>query len=249
LNNDIILGAGGSNVAIGTTTANVPLTVRKTAYSIYASFGFTGGNPSIVLGASGSVTVGGSSRYLSYIDTYTDNSDNTTLAINWNGYSNETGSGSEWFRDTIIGNGKRGSVLYVDGSASTVGIGNTISIGPRLDVRSNASYTSAMTQPAFFGSNDTTGPLGVVIQTISGSGNAIRTEITSTRYGVSGNDLTLNRDSGAGAGGLTVKYQGHVGINNPNPVYHLDVEGTSRTTSTAMIGSGVGLLQFSMDWY
>ena len=133
------------------------------------------------------------------------------------------------------------------GLGANVAIGISSSIGPKLDVRSTASYSSAMTQPAFFGSNDASGPLGMVIQTISGSGNAIRTELTSTRYGVSGNDLTINRDSGAGAGGLTVKYQGNVGVNNPNPVHNLDVDGTSRTTSTAMIGSGVGLLQFAMD--
>jgi hypothetical protein len=133
------------------------------------------------------------------------------------------------------------------GLGANVAIGISSSIGPKLDVRSSASYSSAMTQPAFFGSNDVTGPLGMVIQTISGSGNAIRTELTSTRYGVSGNDLTINRDSGAGAGGLTVKYQGNVGVNNPNPSLNLDVDGTSRTTSTAMIGSSVGLLQFAMD--
>jgi hypothetical protein len=133
------------------------------------------------------------------------------------------------------------------GLGANVAIGISSSIGPKLDVRSSASYSSAMTQPAFFGSNDASGPLGMVIQTISGSGNAIRTELTSTRYGVSGNDLTINRDSGAGAGGLTVKYQGNVGVNNPNPSLNLDVDGTSRTTSTAMIGSSVGLLQFAMD--
>jgi hypothetical protein len=135
----------------------------------------------------------------------------------------------------------------VMGLGSNVAIGISSSIGPKLDVRSSASYSSAMTQPAFFGSNDASGPLGMVIQTISGSGNAIRTELTSTRYGVSGNDLTINRDSGAGAGGLTIKYQGNVGVNNPNPIHNLDIDGTSRTTSTAMIGSGVGLLQFAMD--
>ena len=150
------------------------------------------------------------------------------------------------------GNGSGSDIFTVDTSGNVVANGNVAigissSIGPRLDARSNGSYTAAMTQPAFFGSNDASGPLGMVIQTISGSGNAIRTELTSTRYGVSGNDLTINRDSGAGAGGLTVKYQGNVGVNNPNPVHNLDVDGTSRTTSTAMIGSGVGLLQFAMD--
>ena len=133
------------------------------------------------------------------------------------------------------------------GLGANVAIGISSSIGPKLDVRSTASYSSAMTQPAFFGSNDASGPLGMVIQTISGSGNAIRTEITSTRYGVSGNDLTLNRDSGAGSGGLTVKYQGNVGVNDANPAHNLDVNGNTRTQGTAMIGSGVGLLQFAMD--
>ena len=133
------------------------------------------------------------------------------------------------------------------GLGANVAIGISSSIGPKLDVRSSASYSSAYTQPAFFGSNDASGPLGIVIQTISGSGNAIRSEITSTRYGVSGNDLTLNRDSGAGAGGLTVKYQGNVGVNDANPAHNLDVNGNTRTQGTAMIGGSVGLLQFAMD--
>ena len=133
------------------------------------------------------------------------------------------------------------------GLGANVSIGISSSIGPKLDVRSSASYSSAYTQPAFFGSNDASGPLGVVIQTISGSGNAIRSEITSTRYGVSGNDLTLNRDSGAGSGGLTVKYQGNVGVNDANPAHNLDVNGNTRTQGTAMIGGSVGLLQFAMD--
>ena len=133
------------------------------------------------------------------------------------------------------------------GLGANVSIGISSSIGPKLDVRSSASYSSAYTQPAFFGSNDASGPLGMVIQTISGSGNAIRTELTSTRYGVSGNDLTLNRDSGAGSGGLTVKYQGNVGVNDANPAHNLDVNGNTRTQGTAMIGGSVGLLQFAMD--
>ncbi len=149
--------------------------------------------------------------------------------------------GSVPLRINELGN----NVLIATGG-SYVGIGTTSPL-VRLDARSDTSYTSTLTQPAFFGTKDTTGPLGIVIQTISGSGNPLRTEITSTRYGVSGNDLSLNRDSGAGAGGLIVKYQGNVGVNEANPGYKLDVNGDSRLRDTVMVGSNIGLMQFAMD--
>jgi hypothetical protein len=113
-------------------------------------------------------------------------------------------------------------------SGGSIGIGIATPLSTRLDVRSNASYTTSVTQPAFFGTNDATGPLGIVIQTIN-SGGILRTDITSTRYGVSGNDLSLNVDSSDPntGGGLYIKYRGNVGIGTNNPEHKLDVRSPS----------------------
>jgi glycosyltransferase involved in cell wall biosynthesis len=77
-------------------------------------------------------------------------------------------------------------------SCQKVAIGtNSPLANVRTDVRSTSSLTSAVGQPIFLGSNDTTGPLGVVIQHICGNG-VCRVDFTSTRYGISGNDLSNN---------------------------------------------------------
>ena len=95
----------------------------------------------------------------------------------------------------------------------------------RTDVRSTSSLTSAVGQPMFLGSNDTTGPLGVVIQHICGNG-VCRVDFTSTRYGISGNDLSLNVDSSDPntGGGLYVKYRGNVGISTSSPCTKLSIK-------------------------
>jgi hypothetical protein len=240
LGNNVILNLNGGNVGIGTTNfegskllvdGNIGFAGDTTKYlympnvnqgtgSIYMQAGF------------GSSQAGGAVRLHGH---------NATSYVGGDVEVGLSGKGSFLVNSTI--GGTRFLTLNIAGN---LGLG-VISPLTRLDARSNASYTSAITQPAFFGSNDVTGPLGIVIQTICASGNAIRTEITSTRYGVSGNDLTLNRDSGAGAGGLTVKYQGNVGVNDSNPTHNLDVNGTTRIQDTTMLGSNVGLLQFAMD--
>jgi hypothetical protein len=104
-------------------------------------------------------------------------------------------------------------------SGGNVGIGTCTPLSTsRVDIRSNCSLTAAFGQPIFVGSNDTTGPLGIVVQHICANG-VCRVDITSTRYGVSGNDLSLNVDSSDPntGGGLYVKYRGNVGIGTSDP--------------------------------
>lgn len=107
-------------------------------------------------------------------------------------------------------------------AAGKVGIGTTSPVGDvRTDVRSSCPLTAPTGQPIFFGSNDVTGPLGIVVQHICGNG-VCRADITSTRYGVSGNDLSLNVDSSDPntGGGLYIQYRGGVGIGTSNPTTH-----------------------------
>ena len=92
-----------------------------------------------------------------------------------------------------------------------------------LDSRSGVSLTSNG-QMAFFGSSDNSGPLGMVFQHINANG-ICRSDITSTRYGVSGNDLSLNVDSTNpySTGGMLIKYGGGVAIATGQPCGALDV--------------------------
>ena len=92
-----------------------------------------------------------------------------------------------------------------------------------LDSRSGVALTSNG-QMAFFGSSDCSGPLGVVIQHICGHG-ICRVEFTGTRYGISGNDVSINIDNGnpAAVGGMLIKYQGGVAMGTGQPCGALDV--------------------------
>jgi hypothetical protein len=92
-----------------------------------------------------------------------------------------------------------------------------------LDSRSGVALTSNG-QMAFFGSGDNSGPLGVVIQHICGHG-ICRVEFTGTRYGISGNDVSINIDGGnpAAVGGMLIKYQGGVAMGTGQPCGALDV--------------------------
>jgi hypothetical protein len=118
------------------------------------------------------------------------------------------------------------NILLQIHSCQKVAIGtNSPLANVRTDVRSTSSLTSAVGQPIFLGSNDTTGPLGVVIQHICGNG-VCRVDFTSTRYGISGNDLSLNVDSSDPntGGGLYIKYRGNVGIGTSSPCAKLSVK-------------------------
>jgi hypothetical protein len=102
-------------------------------------------------------------------------------------------------------------------------IGSGITPYTSLDSRSGVSLTSNG-QMAFFGSSDNSGPLGMVFQHINANG-ICRSDITSTRYGVSGNDLSLNVDSTNPycTGGMLIKYGGGVAISTGQPCGALDV--------------------------
>jgi hypothetical protein len=93
-----------------------------------------------------------------------------------------------------------------------------------LDSRSGVGLTNPVGQMAFFGSSDNSGPLGMVFQHFCGHGMC-RVDITSTRYGVSGNDLSLNIDSTNPytTGGMLIKYGGGVAIATGQPCGALDV--------------------------
>jgi hypothetical protein len=148
-----------------------------------------------------------------------------------------TGGGGNWSMGAASGNkwivyqrcdlpvGQDAHRLTIVGSTGNVGIGTTSPFSDtRLDVRSKCALTANVGQPVFFGSNDATGPLGLAIQHICGNG-VCRVDLTSTRYGVSGNDLSLNVDSGNpnSVGGLYIKYQGNVGIGTSSPDTRLHI--------------------------
>ena len=114
-------------------------------------------------------------------------------------------------------------------------IGSGITPYTSLDSRSGVSLTSNG-QMAFFGSSDNSGPLGLVFQHICGNG-VCRADITGTRYGISGNDISINMDSSApDTGGLYLKYRGSVGIGNACPQGGLDIYvNGAGTTNTGQI--------------
>jgi hypothetical protein len=103
-------------------------------------------------------------------------------------------------------------------------LGSGITPYTSLDSRSGTGLTSNVGQMAFFGSSDNSGPLGMVFQHFCQYGMC-RVDITSTRYGVSGNDLSLNVDSTNPycTGGMLIKYGGGVAISTGQPCGALDV--------------------------
>jgi len=117
-------------------------------------------------------------------------------------------------------------------------LGSGITPYTSLDSRSGVSLTSNG-QMMFIGSSDNSGPLGLVFQHVCGNGYC-RADITATRYGISGNDLSLNVDSTNPdtGGGMTIKYRGNVGIGtgSPNSRLHILTSGTSNYNAGANRG-------------
>ena len=118
-------------------------------------------------------------------------------------------------------------------------LGSGITPYTSLDSRSGVSLTSNG-QMLFVGSSDNSGPLGMVFQHINANG-VCRSDITSTRYGISGNDLSLNVDSTNpfSTGGVLIKYGGGVAMGTGQPCGALDVY---RQGSGAASGTGDNLI-------
>jgi len=120
-----------------------------------------------------------------------------------------------------------------------------------LDSRSGVALTSNGAM-AFFGSSDNSGPLGVVIQHICGHG-ICRVEFTGTRYGISGNDVSINIDTGnpAAVGGMLIKYQGGVAMGTGQPCGALDVykagSGAAGTGDNLIVRGGNGASVFGSN--
>ena len=102
-------------------------------------------------------------------------------------------------------------------------IGSGITPYTSLDSRSGVGLINNG-QMMFVGSSDNSGPLGIVFQHICANG-ICRSDITSTRYGISGNDLSLNVDSTNpySTGGILIKYGGGVAMGTGQPCGALDV--------------------------
>jgi hypothetical protein len=80
---------------------------------------------------------------------YDQNSDNTDLWINYTGYQ----SGTTYFRDFRVGNGKQSQLLFVDGSAGTVAVTNGLTVGGTLGVTGAITGASVTTGNSNLGSN------------------------------------------------------------------------------------------------
>jgi len=215
------LGIGGGGG--GTVTSVAALTVGTTGTDLASSVATGTTTPVITLNVpTASATNRGA---LSATDWSTFNG-KTTLASAV--AATNTWAGTQTFSNATY------SALFTGGN---VGIATTSPIA-RLDARgTNSKTTGSRDTAAFFGSNDASNPLGLSIG-YSYLGSRSHVDLLSTVYGTSGNDLDLNVNDGAG--GMTVVYQGNVGVNQRVPGSTLDVKGTLRLS-----GSTSGYVGFS----
>lgn len=138
--NDIFYDVG--NVGIGTTNPPYPLAIEKLdTYGTMLGIGHAT-TDNLYFGASNEATAHvdptmyGESRYFGFINTGIDNSDASAIVLNHVGYQ----EGTDYFRDTIIADGKKEAIAIFDGSSKNVGIG-IISPSEKLDVDGNIKLT------------------------------------------------------------------------------------------------------------
>lgn len=208
LNAQITVESSG-DVGVGTTAPQAKLEVERPWGS---------GGPNDVAAFFGS-RIADSGRYNTYIIGHTlgvgydDPTDGAQLWINWNGYQ---ASGSH-YRDFVVGNGRRASLMRVVGSSGNVGIG-TASPDASLDIWK--SY-SAGTDSLRFSFNDGSAYWMGIQTYVVGAGNV--------GYKFRTHNVSNTVDA------LAITGNGKIGIGTTSPSVKLDVVGDG--SSAAVINA------------
>ena len=222
-----------SGLGIATTPLAGNLSISTSAFSNAGTKSYTADN------------VGGISAYVSSQDPYRG-----YLDI----YSTRSGDGGTLGGSIIrfLTSSVSSSVNAIERMAITqagnVGIGTTFVITPYLgagqsgvlQVATNVAKTaSGGPHPvAFFGSNDATYPLGLLIQTITGATTGDRKlKIQGTEIGVSANSIVMQTDGGNVSIGTATDYGYKLAINSINGLY---ITGSSAVGHTPIVVQNTG---------
>lgn len=138
-------------------------------------------------------------------------------------------SGNSTFAGNLTVNGTGNNTFNSGGGNLGIGITPTLA---KLEVRTATATTGAKTNIAFLGSSNA----GGLLISHSNAGSRFHTDLTSTIFGSSGNDLDLNVNDGVG--GMTIKYQGNVLFGTTTDSSNGKIQLATHTTSAGGIGFG-----------
>ncbi|MCK9403722.1 MAG: hypothetical protein M0Q26_10025 [Chitinophagaceae bacterium] len=176
------------NIGIGTTSPGAPLHIRRDAYGEQfriSAYNDGASNNGISIGIRGVIPAayGLQTSYYSSINNGYAGDDNSLLVINDKGYND----GAK-FADFAVGNGKGSPVLFVDGSASNVGIGTTSpqnllhvissSVVPAIKAESSSTFGALQLKSTGGATQDWM--IGADISGISGGGLAFYNNAASS---------------------------------------------------------------------
>jgi hypothetical protein len=232
----------GGNVGIGTTSPNQKLTVRlagavTNTQEMLASFFYQStGTPAIGLGPT-----------IAFYTPSSGDASQTQTRVEIGGVAESVSGGAEQTGIVFKTPSSSGSGTVTERMRITaggnIGIGTTFVIGSYLDTASQSGVIQQATNIAkastardvniaFFGSNDATNALGLVLKMRTGSSIASRQMVLQgTEIGFSPNNILLQTD------GAKVGIGTNFGTISASPVYTLEVSTSTADNHIAAIGT------------